>query len=105
MKIKIKDAEEDKKIPKPVKGEEGSRTQSGGTKIIKPIKEPASAKATAGKVKKPKAKPWEARLNPPAGGERKTEVVEEKPKESVPIEKIPEKKIKKDGEYTAKDIY
>ena len=139
MKIKIKDAEEDKKIPKSVKGEEGSRTQSGGTKIIKPIKEPASAKATAGKekpvvkkpepvlvepasakasadakaladksvgeVKKPKAKPWEARLNPPAGGERKTEVVEEKPKESVPIEKIPEKKIKKDGEYTAKDIY
>jgi len=50
----------------------------------------------SGKVKK--AKPWEA--NPST---RKTEVVEEK-KEAPKMEAIAEKKVRKEGEYGAKDI-
>ena len=48
--------------------------------------------------KKPKAKPWEVKAP------RKTEVVEEKPKEKPKLEAIAEKKIRKEGEYGAKDI-
>ncbi len=47
--------------------------------------------------KKVKAKPWEAKA-------RKTEVVEEKIKEVPKLEAIAEKKVRKEGEYGAKDI-
>ena len=47
--------------------------------------------------KKVKAKPWEAKA-------RKTEVVEEKVKELPKLEAIAEKKVRKEGEYGAKDI-
>ena len=97
MKISIKDAEEEK-VKKPAEE--------------RAVKEPVPAKAAAGKEKeaskKPalvlpdkekstKAKPWEAKA-------RKTEVVEEKPKEAPKMEAIAEKKVRKEGEYGAKDI-
>ena len=44
-----------------------------------------------------KAKPWETKA-------RKTEVVEEKPKEAPKLEAIAQKNIRKEGEYGAKDI-
>ena len=62
------------------------------------IKEKEEEKPKKEEPKKPKAKPWEAKAP------RKTEVVEEKPKEAVVMEKIAEKKIRKEGEYGAKDI-
>jgi hypothetical protein len=62
------------------------------------------------KEKSKKIKPWETKLNPLAGGDRKTEIIQESSPlqssgPSAKMEAIPEKKVKKDGEYTAKDIY
>src|SRR3989338_1981019 len=85
MKINIKDAEEKK--PK--------KESQEVKKVVK--KEPP---VLALKEKSKKAKPWEAKPK----DDRKTEVVAEKPKEEKPIEKMPEKKVRKDGEYGAKDI-
>src|SRR5581483_10333187 len=69
---------------------------AGGEKS-KPAKKILVAKP---EEKKPKAKPWEAKT---AG--RKTEVVEAPPVEAKKPEPVPEKKVRKEGEYTAKDIY
>jgi len=67
----------------------------------KPVAKPASAKATAGKEEnKPEKKPVE---KPVVKAERKTEVKKEEVKKE---EYKPEaKKVRKEGEYTAKDIY
>ena len=93
MKINIKDAEE-KPLKKAVKAEikkeavnPSPSLRAGKPALVLPEKE-----------KSAKAKPWEAKAP------RKTEVVEEKPKEAPKMEAIAEKKIRKEGEYGAKDI-
>ena len=79
MKLSIKEKDEEKKTSKVVKE----------TKAERPA--PVSVE------KKVKAKPWEVKA-------RKTEVAEEKPKEAPKLEAIAEKKVRKEGEYGAKDI-
>src|SRR3989344_3567330 len=54
-------------------------------------------KAKSAPVKK--AKPWEQKT-----ASRKTEVKEDAPKDAPKLEAIAEKKIRKEGEYGAKDI-
>jgi len=86
MKIKIKDADSEKESKK--------------EKIMKEKTKEVKAPVVKIKEKPRKAKDWEIKPQ-----ERKTEVVEEAPKESFkPIEVMPEKKIRKEGEYGAKDI-
>jgi len=112
MKIKIQEAEEKPKKIKP------DKIKSEKIKVEKPavvkLDNPPSLKLRKGKEKsvkeevkkevmaeKPrKAKDWEIKPQ-----ERKTEVIQEEPKQSTrPIEVMPEKKIRKEGEYGAKDI-
>ncbi|KKP54192.1 MAG: gyrase subunit B protein, partial [Parcubacteria group bacterium GW2011_GWA1_33_6] len=95
MKLKIKDTEDEKSKVKNQKSKlvEKKEVVKNQTLIL-PEKE-----------KSAKAKPWEAKPS-----DRKTEVDPTSAKamadkEEKPLEKMPEKKIKKDGEYTAKDIY
>lgn len=97
MKIQIKDEEEKPKKVKPV--ERALKTEIKKEVVKKP------ALVLPEKEKSKKTKPWETKLNPLADTDRKTEVIEEAPKEVTKMEAIPEKKVKKDGEYTAKDIY
>ncbi len=85
MKLSIKDKEEEKK-PK----------AGSSAKASAPKEKPALVLPE--KEKSAKAKPWEAKTP------RKTEVIEEKPKEAPVMEKIAEKKFRKEGEYGAKDI-
>jgi len=118
MKLNIKDADEkEEKKEKPVKVaketkkevkkeppvlvKEPTSAKSSGeakekTEKVVEKKEPAAAKGSS--VAK-KAKPWEAKPS-----DRKTEVQAEKSKEEKVVEKMPEKKIRKEGEYGAKDI-
>ncbi len=111
MKLNIKDVEEEKpkkvKEAKPEKKEAAKKAEP--ILVEKPVKkEKQTEKTESVKVedKKVKAKPWEAKPS-----DRKTEVVEDlpaqagKPKEEPKVEKMPEKKVRKEGEYTAKDIY
>jgi len=99
MKITIKDAEDKKhkKVVKEVKKETVKKDES--VSAAKKI-EPAAAKGSS--VAK-KAKPWEVKA-------RKTEVVESSfakalaDKEKPKMEPIAEKKVRKEGEYGAKDI-
>ncbi len=126
MKISIKDAEETPKKEKIVKESAPVKTLADKVKkevakkavLVLADKNPASAKATAGEEKIKKAKPWEVKEK------RKTEVAEAAsgdgssgragnsrvltkataPKEAPKLEAIAEKKIRKEGEYGAKDI-
>src|SRR3989338_4664007 len=99
MKITIKDAEDKKhkNVVKEVKKETVKKDES--VSAAKKI-EPAAAKGSS--VAK-KAKPWEVKA-------RKTEVVESSfakalaDKEKPKMEPIAEKKVRKEGEYGAKDI-
>jgi DNA gyrase subunit B len=93
MKINIKEIEEEKAEEKIDKKKENE----------KPVK-PEIVKSEVEKVKK--QKPWEKKARPSdpvsVREETKKEIVEEK----VPVYTPPEaKKVKKPGEYTAKDIY
>jgi DNA gyrase subunit B len=90
MKLNIKDKDEEK--PKKEKVAE---------KEVEEIKKDVVKKAALvlpDKEKSAKAKPWEAKAP------KKTEIVEESPKEAPKMEVIAEKKIRKEGEYGAKDI-
>jgi len=98
MKINIKNAEKEKaKKIKTVKTEKVAKPMP--IKVELASTESESSGVT--KEKRVKAKPWEAKPK----DERKTEVVKETMMEAPKAEPIPEKKVKKDGEYTAKDIY
>ncbi len=86
MKINIKDSEEK---PKKIKIEKEIKKET-----------PQKAEPVLVKAEKPKKmKDWERKPQ-----DRKTEVVEEKAQEERIIEIMPEKKIRKEGEYGAKDI-
>src|SRR3989344_4124445 len=99
MKITIKDAE-DKKHKKVVKEEKKETVKKDESVSAAKKIEPAAAKGSS--VAK-KAKPWEVKA-------RKTEVVESSfakalaDKEKPKMEPIAEKKVRKEGEYGAKDI-
>ena len=66
---------------------------------IKDAEDKQNAKQEKAEVKKPKAKPWELKV-----GKKTEEVKEERPKEIPKLEAIPEKKVRKEGEYGARDI-
>src|SRR3989344_3909732 len=100
MKLHIKDKDEKpKKEAKEIKKEVAKKAEPI---LAEPKKELVVAKVPS--VSK-KAKPWEVKIK----DERKTEVQEEKtPSASsgplAKMEAIAEKKIRKEGEYSAKDI-
>ncbi len=106
MKLKIKDAEEEKKATKIIKEAKAPKADPTAVVLAKvAMKEAASAEASAsqGKEKKVKAKPWETKTRKtqvePAFAEGSGVAKEEKV-----VEKMPEKKVRKEGEYGAKDI-
>src|SRR3989344_2334881 len=120
MKLRIKDADdlssnkvtEDKEKktkkkeekPKVVKAaffkiEEKLKKEIQEIKAVKEVAKKAEPVLVEKEIVK-KVKPWEVKPK----DERKTEVQEEKPKEAPKMEAIAEKKIRKEGEYSAKDI-